>query len=200
MRLLNTNQPPGASLLGVMELSAGEISLLQPLITHHEFKKGSTLLKEGAVCRSLYLVEKGYLRTWYNKNGHPINLNFTFEKEFAGNIKSAVDRIPSEVNITAGENTAIWLFDLDKFSPEIKAHPTIGKFIRRVTVLMLIASEARSELLKIYTPAERYHYIEQHNPQLLQRISISQLASYLGVTRETISRIRAQKITPLHGL
>jgi hypothetical protein len=59
---------------------------------------------------------------------------------------------------------------------------------------MLLASEAHSDLFKIYTPTERYRYIEKNNPKLLQRISLSQMASYLGIARETLSRIRAKKL------
>ncbi len=59
---------------------------------------------------------------------------------------------------------------------------------------MLLASETRGDLLKIYTPAERYHYIERNTPHVLQRVPLSHLASFLGVSRETLSRIRAKKV------
>ena len=67
------------------------------------------------------------------------------------------------------------------------------KFFRRLALNMLVASEEHSDMFKISTPTERYRYIEKNNPQLLQRISLSQIATYLGVTRETLSRIRGKK-------
>jgi len=60
---------------------------------------------------------------------------------------------------------------------------------------MLLIAEEHINFYKMYTPTERYHYIEKNNPQLLQRVSLSQMASYLGVTRETLSRIRAKRAT-----
>ena len=159
-----------------------------------KLKKGEAILKEGEVCRSFYLVENGYLRTWYNKNGVPINLHFTFEGEFISNLKSFKSKGPSEVTIEAGEPTAIWIFDLNTMSAEIKGHQAISNFVRRLAVRVLLASEEHSNLFKMYTPTERYHYIEKNKPELLQRISLSQLSSYLGVTRETLSRIRAKSV------
>lgn len=181
---------------GITEIPNEELLLFTGIVNYRTLKKGEPLLAEDNVCRSVYLVEKGHLRTWYNKEGEIINLNFTFEGEFTGDLTSALNRQPSTYNISAGENTSLWIFDLNKLTPEIKAHPTIGRFMRQVTLRMLLASESRANLLKIYTPAERYYFIEQHSPRLLQRISLSQLASYLAVTRKTLSRIRKNKTSP----
>jgi CRP-like cAMP-binding protein len=76
---------------------------------------------------------------------------------------------------------------------EYDRHPQIVLFIRRLSIHILLASEEHSTFFKTHTPTERYLYIEEHNPRLLQRISLSQLASYLGVTRETLSRIRGKR-------
>ena len=181
---------------GMFEIPLEEMSLFSGIASYNTIKKGELLLAENHVCRSVYLVDKGHLRTWYNKDGEIINLNFTFEGEFTGDLKSSLSRQPSAYNTTAGENTSLWVFDLNKLTPEIKAHPVIGRFMRQVTLRMLLASESRAELLKIYTPTERYHFIEQHQPQLLQRVSLSQIASYLAVTRKTLSRIRKERSSP----
>ncbi|WP_431216350.1 hypothetical protein ACQ86N_18000 [Puia sp. P3] len=58
----------------------------------------------------------------------------------------------------------------------------------------MLVSEEYSNLYKISTPAERYKYVEQNRPALLRRISMSQMASYIGVSRETLSRIRGKNI------
>jgi len=159
-----------------------------------ELKKGELLLKEGEICRSFYFVEKGYLRNWYNRDGATINLNFNFEGDFTCNLKSLKGRQGSEFNIEAGEDTSLWVFNLDTIMRQFEPHPQISIFVRRLAIHVLLASEEHSNLFKIYTPTKRYRYIEQNNPKLLQRISLSQMASYLGVTRETISRIRAKNV------
>ena len=170
-----------------------DLPLIANCAQHRILKKGELLLKEGEMCRTFYLVEKGHLRTYYNKNGVIINLNFTFEGEFTTNFKSINDRQPSELFIEAGENSSIWTFNLDSMAAEIKDIRPIELFVRRLAVRILYASEEHSNLFKLYTPTERYHYIEKNNPKLLQRISLSQLASYIGITRETLSRIRGKK-------
>jgi CRP-like cAMP-binding protein len=176
------------------DLSDADNALFNTVMSSRRLKKGEIVLQEGTVCRAVYFVEQGYLRTYYNKEDDSIvNLNFTFEGEFTSNLESAIRREASKLSIEAGEDTFLWVFDLDKLSPEMKSRPPVDLFIRRTAMHMLLASEARGNLLKIYTPAERYHYIEQHKPHVLQRVSLSHLSSYLGVSRETLSRIRAKK-------
>ncbi len=169
-----------------------DLPLLASCAKYIHVKKGEALVKEGELCRSFFLVEKGYLRTWFNKDGVEINLDFTFEGQFTTSRKSIKNHTPSEVTIEAGEKTSVWIFDLDSINNEFGAHPQIVLFIRRLVVHILMMSEEHSDLFKLYTPTERYQYIEKNNPALLQRISLSQIASYLGVTRETLSRIRAK--------
>ena len=178
----------------MIDLSEVDKEVFNAVMSARRFKKGETVLQEGAVCRAVYFVEEGYLRTYYNKeDGSVVNLNFTFEGEFTSNTKSAINREPSKMSIEAGEDALLWIFDLDKLSPEMKSLPSVSQFIRRTAMQMLVASETRGNLLKIYTPAERYHYIERNIPHILQRVPLSHLASFLGVSRETLSRIRAKK-------
>lgn len=176
----------------VLPMSDEDLSLLISCAKGQELKKGATILKEGDLCRSFYFLETGYLRTWYNKGGTEINLNFTFEGDFTTNLKSYKSRQPSELNIEAGEDTVVWVLDMNLLLDKHLQHPQIAKFIRRLAINLLLASEEHSDLFKIYTPTERYKYIEKNRPELLQRVALSQLASYLGVARETLSRIRAK--------
>ena len=170
-----------------------DIPLLVSCARSRALKKGEVLLGVGEVCRGFYLVERGYLRTWYDKDDVIINLNFALEGEFTTNIKSFNTREGSEFTIEAGEDTDIWIFDLDVIRNEFGSHTQIILFIRRLAVYLYLASEEHNKLFKMYTPAERYHYIEKNNPRLLQQVSLSQIASYLGVTRETLSRIRSKR-------
>lgn len=181
-----------ANITEISAMSDEDFALLMTCAKLLPLKKGQMLLKEGEVCRAFYLVDMGYLRTYYNKDGVEINLNFTFEGHFSSDLKSIKSKHASEINIEAGENSKVWMIDRDKLSAFYVVNPAIALFVRRLAIRLLLASEEHSNLFKVYTPTERYHYIEKNDPQLLQRISLSQLASYLGVTRETISRIRAK--------
>lgn len=186
------NTIPRAYITPIVELSEEDFGLLTGIAVSRKLKKGEVVLNKGEICRSFYLVEQGYLRTWYDKDGVPINMNFTFEGEFATNLKSFRDRQPSEISIEAGEDASVWVFNLNSVTEKFGERPQILRFIRRLAMRLLLTSEEHSDLFKIYTPTERYRYIEKNNPRLLQRISLSQLATYLGVTRETLSRIRGK--------
>ena len=140
-----------------------------------------------------YFVEEGYLRSCYNKDGTEINLRFTFEGEVTTNFKSLKTEIPSEFIIEAGEKTIVRVFDRKTLFELSVNNPEIMLFTRRVVTCLLIESEEHGNWFKIFTPLERYRYIQNNKPWILQRVSISHLASYLGVTRETLTRIRRKK-------
>ena len=178
----------------VKKIADEDIPLLASCAREKHYKKGEPLLKEGEICREFFLVKSGFIKTYYNKDGISINLNFTFEGGFSTNPHSIHNRMPSELIIEAGEDTVVWVFNLDDISHVYGRDPKLVLFVRRMSIHILLASEEHSNYFKTHTPAERYKYIEQHNPQLLQRISLSQLASYLGVTRETLSRIRSKRM------
>ncbi len=178
----------------ISELTDEELSLLISCASTHNLKKGEILLNEGEMCRSIYWVKQGYLRTWFNKDGAAINLNFTFEGEFTSNVRSIKNKQPSDVVIEAGEDAVVWVFNLNAMSGKFEKYPQISIFFRRIFVRLLLKAEEHTNLFKMYTPAERYKYIEKNNPALLQRISLSHMASYLGMARETLSRIRGKNI------
>ena len=94
--------------------------------------------------------------------------------------------------IEAGEDSVIWIFNIRQISEQYDTYPQVTRFIRRLAITQLLTAQEHSDLIKLNTPAERYRHIEKNSPQLLQRVSLSQLASYLGVTRETLSRVRAK--------
>lgn len=180
------------SILKISPLSDDGLSALIGVASYKEFSKGAVLLKEGDISRLLYFVEEGYLRTYYNKDGLTINLNFTFEGDFTANLQSAKSKQPSELTIEAGEDVCLWVFEMDKFEANFGKNQEVERFLRKLTLRLLLVSEEYSNLYRILTPAERYKYVEQNNPVLLQRISLSQMASYIGVSRETLSRIRGK--------
>jgi len=177
----------------IIDLSEEDIYLLSSCSFAKNLKKGSPILKQGELCRSLYFVENGFLRTYYDRDGTVINMNFTFEGRFTTDIKSFRNRKPTEANIEAGEDTLVWVFDLSRLSGKYPQGSKVPTFIRRLAIGLLLSSEEHNELIRLQTPTERYRYIETNQPALLQRVSLSHIASYLGVARETLSRIRGKQ-------
>jgi CRP-like cAMP-binding protein len=171
-------------------ISDSSVDALFKITSPRELVKGERTLKPGEVCTNIVFVEKGYLRTFVDKDGTNINLDFTFENNFTTNLKSLRAAVPSDTTIQAEEPAIIYEFDKDALFKLYKVSTEIESFGRKVLEELLIAQEEHANLFKVYSPAERYQYLETHKPEMLQRVSLSQLASYLGVARETLSRIR----------
>jgi len=169
--------------------------LLQPALTQKRFKKKELLLKEGQVCNSLFYIDKGYCRSYFQIDGVVKNTGFYFENEIATNVQSFGSSQKSEFNIIACEPITAIVFDkeeLFKISKQVIEVETLG---RNCVRLFATKQEEFSNLFKLYSVQERLAYIEAKYPEMIQRVSLSQLASFLGVARETLSRIRKRRIS-----
>jgi len=169
--------------------------LLQPALTKKEFKKNELLLKEGQVCNSLFYIDKGYCKSYYAIDGVVKNTGFFFENEIATNVNSFGSGQKSEFNIVACELLTTIILDkkeLFKIAKQVIEVETLGRNCIR---LFATKQEEFSNLFKLYSSKERLEYIEAKYPKMIQRVPLSQLASFLGVARETLSRIRKRRIS-----
>tara|TARA_R110000868_G_scaffold162330_1_gene393524 strand:- start:252 stop:842 length:591 start_codon:yes stop_codon:yes gene_type:complete len=172
------------------EISESSLDKFFEIAIHRHLAKGELVLKKGQICKTVVFVEKGYLRTFIEKDGKEINSLFSFEGCFTTNLKSLRTSTASETTIQAGEPSTIYEFDKDALLELYKVWPEIELFGKKLLEQLLIAQEEHLNLFKIYSPAERYQYLLVNKPEIFQRISLSQLSSYLGIARETLSRIR----------
>jgi CRP-like cAMP-binding protein len=167
--------------------------LLQPALTKREFRKNELFLTEGQVCNSLLYIDKGYCKSYYEIDGVVKNTGFFFENEIATNIKSFGSGQKSEFNIIACELLTTVIFDKDKLfeiAEQVKEVETLGRNCIR---LFATKQEEFSILFKLYSAQERLEYLEAKYPEILQRVPLAQLSSFLGVARETLSRIRKRR-------
>jgi CRP-like cAMP-binding protein len=174
-------------------LSQESVEKLFEATSERKVSKGEIILREGQICRKIVFVEEGYLRTFIVKDGLDINTDFTFESNFTTNLKSLRSSLPSETTIQAGEATVVFEFDKDQLLELYKESPEIESFGRKLLEQLLIMQEEHTTLFKLFTPTERYNYLLRYKPQIIQRVSLSQLSSYLGIARETLSRIRKKR-------
>lgn len=170
-------------------------TLLQPALSEKQYKKNKLILKEGEVCQSLFYIDKGYCRSYYEIDGVAKNTSFFFENEIATNVSSFGSGKPSESNIAACENLQVVIFDKEKLFTIAEQHIEIESLGRHCIRQFASKQEEFSNLFKLYSAQERLEYIERKYPKILQRVSLTQLASFLGVARETLSRIRKRRIS-----
>ena len=171
-------------------LSAKDAEVVLSLFKRKTIEKGDYLLKEGEICRQLYLIEKGLLRYFINDDDRDITHFFAAENDFACNYESLLKSSPSRKNIQAIEETTIWTIsqsDLDLFYKQIEQGERFGRLLMEKELLNTI-----SRFLEHYThsPEQRYQDFLTQFSALQQRIPQYYIASYVGVQPPSLSRIR----------
>lgn len=168
---------------------------LQTALVKKKFEKHELLLKEGHVCNSLFYIDTGYCKSYYEIDGNVKNTELFFENEIATNVTSFGSGLKSKYNIIACEPIVSIVFSKDKLF-EISRQSTEIENLGRICLRQFATKQEEfSAIFKLYTAKERFEYIETYYPHILQRVSLSQLSSFLGVTRETLSRIRKRRIS-----
>ena len=159
-----------------------------------EYKRGTLLLREGEVCRHLYFIVKGGMRCYmHDDQGREINLHFYFEDELASEFKSLGLQQPSDRNLITLTACKVLRVARPDYLGLIEKNIEFTQAAFRFFQELYIAEEAHSALLKKLSVEERYLHVCNHQPHLLQRVSLTQLASWLGTSRESLSRIRSRK-------
>ena len=161
-------------------------TILRPV----SFAKGDTMLSEGHVCRGIYFVNQGAFRTYHLKGGNEIHTAFYFENDFVQDIASLTHGTPSQVNIVALEEAQTLFMPKDDMLALYERAPSFQRLGREVLALMAISEKKYVSLFTDFQPKERYEYVVAHYSELIQRVPLQYLASFLGVARETLSRIR----------
>lgn len=170
-------------------------TLLQTALSEKIYKKNELMLREEEVCHSLFFIDKGFCKSYYEINGVTKNTGFFFENEISTNINSFGSGQPSEFNIMACEEVYAIIFDKEKLFKTAEQSPEIEALGRHCIRQFASKQEEFSNLFKLYSAQERLEYLEKKYPEMMQRVPLTQLASFLGVARETLSRIRKRRIT-----
>ncbi|MGN7819850.1 Crp/Fnr family transcriptional regulator [Chitinophaga sp. 22536] len=166
---------------------------LLPALSLQHYQKDEFLLRAGEVCNALFFVSSGYCRAFYDKDGVDINTDFFFEQDIATNINSYGRREKSAFSIQACGPLEVVRFDRELLLAAAAADPQIETLGRLCLQRIAAKQEKHTALFKLMSAQERYEYLEQEYPAMLQRVSLSQLSSFLGVARETLSRIRGRR-------
>ncbi len=177
---INTIYPVGESLRQDM-LQRAEILEL-PRRTH--------LLREGQRADYVWMVLGGMLRAYYLKDGLEICSSFMQEQHLIVSVNSFYSRQPGYELIETLEDSIVARIHYDALQELYRAHLEFNYIVRVLTERYTILSEERLFLLRKQTAEERYLHILNHDPQLLQRVPLKYIATYLGMNLETLSRIR----------
>lgn len=157
-------------------------------------EKEEIVLQEGKVCRHLYFVESGLLRFYINKDGNDVTKFFTEAPYFFTSQASFNSQKPANENIQAIEKSVVWQITYYQVN-ELYKLKSWTDFARKIIQEVQFFTEEILEELQTETAEFRYQKMLKNNPELLQRIPLKYLASYLGIAPQSLSRIRKKLMT-----
>ena len=156
-------------------------------------KKDQLLLNRGSVCNHLFFIDMGLSKTYFNNGDKEFIMRFFCEKEMFTVLDSFITQQPSTYYIKALEATEVIYIEQKELEELCRKHHSIETFFRKLVSIAVVNMMKRiSEMLEENASARYDHFIKD-NGSLLQRISLGDLASYLGITQVSLSRIRSQK-------
>lgn len=167
--------------------------LIENILIRKEVEKGELLLAEGEISHNLVLVGKGMLRQFYYKNKKDVTEHFSYEGNIVICIESTLKQEPTRLMIEALETSIVYLLPYNKLMALAEQSWEVNMFYRKVLEFSLIASQVKADSWRFETAHERYNKLMRYQPEVIKRAPLSHIASYLLMTPETLSRVRADK-------
>ncbi|MTD41622.1 cyclic nucleotide-binding domain-containing protein [Erwinia sp. CPCC 100877] len=165
---------------------------IKSLFIEQEIPPNTTLLYEGDVANEIYFIETGALRLWNNDNGKDITFQFFFENQMVSSFESFYLEKPSNFSIESIEPTSITKLSKDSLKSLQVKYPSINAFITQ-KICERFMDYTNFFLSRIKdSPEKRYEQLLLTNPNLINRVQQYYIASYLGITPVSLSRIKAR--------
>ena len=157
------------------------------------FKKGEIVVREGQFSKKGYLIVQGCSRAYYLKDGKDISDWFTFENQIMASIVSFFSKEPSPHYVEFIEDSTVIEFTKDTVDILTNKYHDFERFISKVVTETMLGLCERLYTIQFNKAEERYKHLLTIYPDITNRIPLTHIASYLGITLETLSRIRNPK-------
>lgn len=157
------------------------------------YKKGEIIVREGQYSKKAYLIVKGSSRAYYLKDGKDISDWFSFENEIMASIISFFSNEPSPHYIEFIEDSIVLEFSKDTVDYLSSKYHNFERFISKVVTQTMLGLCERLHTIQFAKAEDRYKHLLKIYPNITNRIPLTHIASYLGITLETLSRIRNPK-------
>lgn len=172
---------------------------LEEVFQAHEkvfFSKGDYILKEGKTANEYYILVKGMARSFVNDfNGNEVTTNFFVEGEIVIEVSSIFQRIPTQENIVCISDCECWKMDFEVFQNLFHKIPNLAEWGRTWMSQQLFVYKQRSVEMFTLSATSRYLKLLEQKSQVVQFAPLKQVASYLGVTDTSLSRIRKELVS-----
>ncbi|MBQ0061359.1 MAG: Crp/Fnr family transcriptional regulator, partial [Bacteroidales bacterium] len=143
------------------------------------------------ICRYMYFVHKGFLRQHYFKNGKDLTEHFSYEGKMVICIESFFKQEPTYLLVEAIENSEVYGLPYKALEQLSQVDPEISTFYRKILVVSLFDSQLKADMQRFETAQDRYKRLMTTQPEIFRRAPLNQIASFLQMTPETMSRVRA---------
>lgn len=163
------------------------------LFKREEIPAKTVLLKEGEIARKVYFIEKGCCRLSFNNDGKDITFQFFFEGEGVSSAESFRYNKPSLYSIESIEPSIVHSLSKSDYLAIVESSPVIKQDMEEQTFQRLAYVEHLFLSRIKNSPEERYQELLQQYPQILQRVPQHYIASFLGITSVSLSRIRNRR-------
>lgn len=168
-----------------------ELDTLESILVPMKFAKGEMILKEGEVCENIYYIEHGLVRQFYFKNGKQITEHLGEDRTVFMCIESLFREEATKLQVEAIEPTTVYALPKLRLEQVALHNVNIQILYRKILEESLIISQVHADLVRFETAQDRYRKMCKLSPQVILRAPLVYIASYLQMTPETLSRVRA---------
>lgn len=172
-------------------LSPETVTDFESIFQYQEMKKGQFLLEIGKKATHMYYVQKGLIRALYYHDGKDVTDYFAIDGQFIGAVPSLFTGLPSSKAIQLIEDSQIYGIPSVDFEACCGRHHDLERATRRIVSFALVEEQQRIESLRFYSAKERYDLMEKKYPGISNRSPLQYIASYIGTSPVSLSRIRA---------
>ena len=168
---------------------------LNRIVEHSSYlksTKGTQLISEGKRHHYIYLIVKGSVKSYYSKESKEVCVWFSLENEIIGTT-STIKGGASKETLELLEDSELIKLNIEKIKELAQTDLSISNLLNNLWEEHAIFLEERLYQLQFMNSHERYNVLIKNTPEILQRVSLTDISSFLGLSRETLSRIRAKK-------
>mgnify|MGYP001750337317 FL=1 len=171
-----------------------ELDILESIIVTQKYAKGEMILKEGDICRQFLYIDKGLVRQFYFKHGKEVTEHLGQEQTIVMCIESLFKEEPTKLQVEALEPTTVYALPKADLERVAMHNVNIQILYRKILEESLITSQIHADLVRFETAQDRYKKLCKLCPQVVLRAPLVYIASYLQMTPETLSRVRASTL------
>ncbi len=167
---------------------------LEDLFQYVELPRGEQLMTEGSYSKKVYYIEEGLMRLYYLKDGKDITHQFFAEKAFYLSIENVFLQKSFPYRLELLENSRLQVADFSRLEGHIESNPLLQRFViyLMTSVIKLLSDHLYS--IQFQSAQDRYKSLLENRPEILLRAPLGHIASYLGITQQTLSVIRSGKL------